>query len=59
MGIAKDLHMPEFYNFSLFRIKLDEDAEGNKKKLVDMAQHISEWELPDDFTQSEFAELVK
>lgn len=51
--------MPEFYNLSLFRIKLDEDAEGNKKKLVDMAQHISEWELPDDFTQSEFAELIK
>jgi len=59
MWIAKDLHMPEFYNFSLFRIKLDEDAEGNKKKLVDIAQHISEWELSDDFTQSDFAELVK
>ena len=57
--MARDLQMPEFYNFSRFRIKLDEDADGNRKKLIEMDQHISEWEIPDDFTQSEFAELVK
>lgn len=59
MWMARDLQMPEFYNFSRFRIKLDEDADGNRKKLIEMDQHISEWEIPDDFTQSEFAELVK
>ncbi len=59
MWIAQDLHMPEFYNFGLFRIKIDEDTEGIKKKLVDIAQHISEWELPDNFTQAELSMLVK
>lgn len=54
-----DIQLPDFYNFCLFRIKLDEDSEANKKKLVDIAQHITEWELPEDFSQTQFAELVR
>jgi len=59
MSFVKDSQLPSFYNFALFRIKIDEDAEWNKKKLVDIAQHIMEWEVPWDFSQEDFSELIR
>lgn len=59
MKISKDISLPDFYNYCLFRIKVDEDAEWNKKKLVDIAQHIYEWELPKEFSHTQFSALIK
>ena len=59
MWIKDVIRLPDFYNFCIFRIKVDEDSEGNKKKLVDIGQHIFEWELPADFSQAQLASLTK
>lgn len=59
MTISEELQLPDYYNFSQFRLKIDEDNSGTKKKLVDMAQHICEWEISKDFSQSDFSLLIK
>lgn len=59
MPISEELQLPEYYNFSQFRLKIDEDNSGIKKKLVDIAQHICEWEIPKDFSHSDFSQLIK
>lgn len=56
--IKNPLKFPGFYNLWIFRIKIDEDSEGNKKKLIEMAQHIYEWEI-NELSQNDFWKLIE
>lgn len=60
MKFAHQLELPSFYNFSIFRIRPEShDLSGEQEKMVNIAQHIMEWELPEGFSQADFSELVK
>lgn len=57
-GLGGSITMPEFYNLCVFRLKVNEDAEWNKKKLIDLGQHIFEWNIDESFTNEQFTKLA-
>ena len=54
----KDQQAPDFYNLWSFRLKINEDTSWDKKKLIEIMQHVIEWELPTDFSQDDFNTLI-
>ncbi len=58
--VGKQVVMPEFYNFSIFRVKVTdgEDTLESGRKSIDVLEHVFEWGLPEDFSQADFSRLA-